>query len=765
MRLHRLRALGGSLFISGLFVACATPPAQAPQPRAAAHPTPTSAASGTPAAVPVAHVARKARPLPEAAPAPPVVTAPMKGEPTGKALDEARLAAVSWEKSEKERIARRVKTMRAEVDAQQKAWHDAQPECWRQDREDAYWRAHPQHSWGRGRYVGIPGGGLANLAPVPMAAAAAPSAGPPAVRRAAPPSAKTDAEPAAARSASGTNNQVASVDEADIVKTDGRYVYLATNGALRIVEALNPRIVSTTRLPGGAREMFVEGDRAVVYTSSAATPKTCTYQYDCVFAGDGSSTKVLVYDIADRKAPRLTREIELTGSLIAARRIGTAIHTVVADGGGVQEKPYEAWPSDLPQCGTPESNVIARLAKLKADNERAIRAEKTSFPAIRDKGVLRPASDEFLRTAIRDGGAYTSVVSFDMNDDATPPTAKTIESRPGAVFASGSALYLSVVHSKQSGAGMYSFSTADEVSDIHKFRIGTSAKDTQYIGSGAVPGHVLSQLAMDEWHGYLRIATTRGRVPYQPESAVSVLAEGEHGNLVRVGAVEHIAPGEDIRAVRFDDDRGYVVTFRETDPLFVVDLAQPARPAILGELKIPGFSTYIHRIDREHLLSIGFENQSGMRVGTAGVMLQMFDVKNPTSPQLLHKEVVGTRGSGSAAATDHLAFNYFAEQGLLAVPMTECDGASTKFSGLYVYDVDVEGGFKRLGGVDHGGTGGDACRHGAQMAHDTAWASSTSVVKRSVFLDDLVYSIAENRAKVQRIDRLGFDVADLPLGP
>jgi uncharacterized secreted protein with C-terminal beta-propeller domain len=248
------------------------------------------------------------------------------------------------------------------------------------------------------------------------------------------------------------------------------------------------------------------------------------------------------------------------------------------------------------------------------------------------------------------------------------------------------------------------------------------------------------------------------------ESSVSVLAEGEHGNLVRVGAVEHIAPGEDIRAVRFDDDRGYVVTFRETDPLFVVDLAQPTHPAILGELKIPGFSTYIHRIDREHLLSIGFENQSGMRVGTSGVMLQMFDVKNPIDPKLLHKEVIGTRGSGSAAATDHLAFNYFAEQGLLAVPMTECDGAHTKFSGLYVYDVDVEGGFKRLGGVDHGATNGDACRIGAQMVHDTAWASSTSTVKRSVFLDDLVYSIAEKRAKVQRIDHLGVDVADLALG-
>jgi hypothetical protein len=274
---------------------------------------------------------------------------------------------------------------------------------------------------------------------------------------------------------------------------------------------------------------------------------------------------------------------------------------------------------------------------------------------------------------------------------------------------------------------------------------------------------VLNQFSMDEWSGYLRIATTRGHAPDpHAESAVSVLATAPGGNLVRVGSIEHIAPTEDIRSVRFDEERGYVVTFKKTDPLFVLDLYDPREPKILGELKIPGFSTYMHRIDRNHLLSIGFDaDDHGDFAYFDGVILQIFDVSNPTEPRLLHKEVIGTRGSSSEAATDHLAFNYFPERGLLGVPMTICEGGddgrfgqNLTFSGLLVYDVSVETGFERRGGVNHGEVGATCGRW---------WSQAGSTVKRSIFLDDLVYSIAPDRAKVQKLGALGKDVANLPL--
>src|SRR5262249_42479070 len=161
--------------------------------------------------------------------------------------------------------------------------------------------------------------------------------------------------------------QVVGVDEADIVKTDGRYVYLAANGALRIVEAMNPKVLSVTKIPGSVRDLFIEGDRAVVYASSKAPSNPCTYGYDCRFAADGTSTRINVIDVKDHANPKIVRKIEFSGSLMTSRRIGTTVHTVVADGDSEQPL-YETWPPDLQECGTKESTVRAKFAALKRDN-------------------------------------------------------------------------------------------------------------------------------------------------------------------------------------------------------------------------------------------------------------------------------------------------------------------------------------------------------------------------------------------------------------
>jgi uncharacterized secreted protein with C-terminal beta-propeller domain len=362
----------------------------------------------------------------------------------------------------------------------------------------------------------------------------------------------------------------------------------------------------------------------------------------------------------------------------------------------------------------------------------------------------------------------TTLVSFDMADDAAPPVTATLLSRPGPVFASEDALYLAVTNTRslerRVGRRLARHAALDETSGIHKFHIGERPSATRYGGSGVVPGHVLNQFSMDQYFGYLRVATTRGRVP-DPNavSSLSILRENELGNLVRVGAVDGLAPGEDIRSVRFDEDRAYVVTFKKTDPLFVLDLWDASKPRVLGELKIPGFSSYIHRIDRDHLLSIGFDaDDMGAFAYFDGVILQLFDVSSPTDPRLLHKEKLGTRGSSSEAATNHLAFNYFAEKGLLALPITVCEGGGNgrkgelSFSGLYVYDVSLTRGFSRLGAIDHGKSGVNC---------NSWWSNATSAVKRSLFLDDLVYSLASDRLKVQRMGSFGTDVAEILLNP
>ncbi|MCU0693982.1 MAG: beta-propeller domain-containing protein [Polyangiaceae bacterium] len=683
----------------------------------------------------------------------------MAGDPSRDALAEARLVASSCEDNEsttRQLIEARIRQMRADVDAAFQNWAEQQPGCWAEYR----WQAVPPSLSVGGVGYGMGSLGLSGTGSGGGGAGARHDGlGGFGAVRAAPQAARAQQ----AQSASGTNNQIAGVDEADLVKTDGRYVYLVMNGALRIVEAMNPRLLSVTKLPGTVREMFIDSDRAVVYTASGDSAKRCTYGYDCEFAGDGTSTRVVVFDVSNRAAPRQVRQIDLSGSLMAARRIGHAVHTVVADGDSPIPA-YSTWPDGLDTCGTKESVVRAKFARLKLENERRLRASASTMPTLRESGTERRLCGGLLRTAMSDGQAFTSIVSFDLSNDDVPPTTATIQSRPGAVFVSANALYLSVVHNKRAaGRRWYSFyPSVDEASEIHKFRIGQAPHQTRYVGSGVVPGHVLNQFAMDEWYGYLRIATTRGRVPDpKVESVVSVLAESHEGNLVRVGAIDKIAPGEDIRAVRFDDDRGYIVTFKKTDPLFVIDLYDPARPRILGELKIPGFSTYMHRIDPNHLLSIGFDAEDqGQFAYFDGVILQLFDVSNPTDPKLIHKERIGTRGSSSEAATNHLAFNYFGERGLLAFPMTICEGGGNgnygdlTFSGLLVYEVSVAHGFRRLGGVDHGRRG---------VSCSTWWSHANSAVKRSIFLDQLVYSIATDRLKVQHMGRFGTDVADIEL--
>jgi uncharacterized secreted protein with C-terminal beta-propeller domain len=289
------------------------------------------------------------------------------------------------------------------------------------------------------------------------------------------------------------------------------------------------------------------------------------------------------------------------------------------------------------------------------------------------------------------------------------------------------------------------------------------------VASGTVPGHVLNQFALDERGDVLRVATTTGRVPSpNVSSTLSLLAPGQQG-LITLGSVSPIAPGEDIRAVRFAEDRAYVVTFEKTDPLFVIDLTETSQPRLVGELHIPGFSTYLQPLDDGHLLSIGYDaDDQGNFAWFQGVQLQIFDVRDMSSPQLLQKQVIGTRGSSSEALTDHLAFTYFASKHWLALPITVCEGGSAgtygdnmTFSGLYLYDVSLDSGFQLLGGVAHPPAAGYQGYSGALCRN--WWSDASSLVKRSIVMDDYVLSLTDREIKINAASDLATDLVVLPL--
>jgi hypothetical protein len=285
-----------------------------------------------------------------------------------------------------------------------------------------------------------------------------------------------------------------------------------------------------------------------------------------------------------------------------------------------------------------------------------------------------------------------------------------------------------------------------------------------------VKGHILNQFSMDEHEDHLRIATTSGRFRGpDTHSTVSILAGWPDG-LEVVSQIDGIAPTEDIRSARFHGDVGFVVTFKKTDPLFVLNLSNPLHPKIRGKLKIPGFSTYMHLMDEEHLLTIGYDaDDQGSFAWFAGIQLQIIDVSDLSDPRLIHKEVIGTRGSTSDATANHLAFNYFAREDLLAIPMVICEesprpgvyGDSMTFSGLLVYRVRVGDGFEDLGGVPH---------EAPQIAPPywsspcyNWWTRVNSRVKRSILMDDFAYSIALDRINISSLDDLEHPIATVVL--
>ena len=589
------------------------------------------------------------------------------------------------------------------------------------------------------------------------------------------------------------------VDEADFIKNDSKYVYAALNGALRIIDAWpadQAHEVAHVELPGQPKKLFVNGDRALVYLAvprtAAARPSApgtsasfyyaskpeCTYAYDCDFAGDGSATVIVIFDISNRAKPQQIRRLELSGSLLAARRIGPAVHTVMV----TPEVRFTGLSYGVP--GPPSCGVAITRQESDAQYE-VLRQRNTDIiqntplrqliPSVSEDGA--DYSDEICgamyRESSRTGTAFTSVVSLDMVDDGRP-TVSTIVSKPGAVYASGEALYMGVNYAGPSPADALgttgpvgvAYSSANLSTAIHKFRIGPTP-ESWYLASGHVQGHVLSQFSMDEYQGYLRVATSAGKVP-SPDvhSTLSVLQQ-DTAELNTVGVVENIAPHEDIRSVRFEGDRGFVVTFKKTDPLYTFDLSRPTRPRIAGELKIPGFSTYMHFLDPTHLLTIGYDAaDQGSFAYFTGVLLQIFDVGDLSNPKLVHKTVIGTRGSSSEALTNHLAFNLWNDK--LAVPMTICEGGGTNgmygtditFSGLIVYDVSIEGGLVERGRVAHPGP------NGAYVAScNNWWTNATSVVERSIFMDDFVYSVARDIMRVQDLNDMGTDVSSVSFVP
>ncbi len=577
---------------------------------------------------------------------------------------------------------------------------------------------------------------------------------------------------------STTNNQVADVEEADYVKNDSGHVYVLDQTGLRVFDAWpaeETHQLTRIELPGEPRRLLLSGDKLVVFTRLAGdggfgspSSQGCTYGYDCRATSEGGTTSVLVYDVSAPDSPVLAKRYDLPGGYVASRRVDDDVYVVIHRGAGDQTLPgidFDFKGSDAEDAAEKYEGLIATI-----DHDVAALPDSHFLPDSEGGASDEAACEDALVAEGADGGDLLTLLSFDLTA-LNEPRSTVLATKPGFVYASADALYLAT--DGTSGAsdpyGYYYATASTDVSSIHKFSL--DAGIPRYVGSSAVRGHVLNQFSMDEHDGVLRVAATSGWVP-EPgvSSTITTLAEGAEG-FARIGELTGLAPTEDIRSVRFDGERGFVVTFKKTDPLFVIGLADPANPAVLGELKIPGFSTYMHPLDRDHLLSVGFDADDHDDFAYFdGIQIQIFDVSDLSAPALLHKKVIGTRGSSSEALTNHLAFNYFAPKSMLVLPITVCEGGDDgvygtemTFSGIMAFDISVANGITEHGRMpfadpsqtyDYSYYGGDCSQW---------WSGSTSNVKRSIFFDDYLFGLSASELRVGQLGQLSTPLVTLPL--
>ncbi len=291
------------------------------------------------------------------------------------------------------------------------------------------------------------------------------------------------------------------------------------------------------------------------------------------------------------------------------------------------------------------------------------------------------------------------------------------------------------------------------------YRVSINGNQLTFEAQGSVPGSVLNQYSMDEYNGNFRIATN-----WYSESQISnvyVL----NSNLTIIGKLEGLAQNENLHSVRFMGDKCYLVTFKKTDPLFVIDLSQPENPKVLGELKIPGYSDYLHPYDETHLIGLGKETveaETGSFAWYQGLKLSLFDVSNVNNPVQLSKYVIGDRGTDSAALNDPKAFLFDKEKNLLVIPVdlalvseaNKQQGSSAYgemvWQGAYVFSLTANGGFTLKGIVTHlNATLLDSQGHLVNNAD--YWSTQNEWITRSLYIDKTLYTISNSEVKLNNL--------------
>ncbi len=568
---------------------------------------------------------------------------------------------------------------------------------------------------------------------------------------------------------SETNTQEQGVDEADLVKTDGVYIYLISNGKILIIDAQpaeQTKVVASIDLNNGyASGLYLDGDRLTVISQaweSKSVQQTDDGQ-EAAWLGFTyrSYVKVTVYDVSDHKNPTVAEETEINGSLTDSREVDGRLYLVVQNylnlprplalrvGDPVELAEGKYWPGrqqDLysgvnfvPEAGG-EDKVLqwqqwGQKYRYETEEEFRARLEGMTVNQLLPGYTVDADGNTILGGLAGqiylpdDSDRYTnemsSVVLVNLHDDQPGPTASTtIFGMQGQVYASADNLYVTTqVWETPMGSWRGELRT-----DIYKFGLGEDSVDFE--ASGEVPGWAINSFAMDEEGGYFRIATTSSQ---NDGTANNVLVLKEDADRLEVaGGITGLAFSESLMAARFVGDKGYLVTYRFVDPLFTIDFSDPENPTVVGQLKVPGYSTYLHPVDEGHLLAIGHDG-SNLQVS----LFDVSDMKHPKRTSFV--TFSGGWSSYSVAEYDHHAFSYFPQQHVLALPVYSWQGGAS----TVLLNVDLVNGLSKLATIDEG------------------WGWSQ---QRTVRIGEYVYAIGANKLKIVSLQSPDHVVQELDLG-
>ena len=574
---------------------------------------------------------------------------------------------------------------------------------------------------------------------------------------------------AAERSHSETNVQVAGVDEGDIIEFDDTYLYALTGGELVITRAWpadEMEVVSRVIVEGSPLVEYLRGDRLTVISQEFDNWRVeigpLIVLEDVILPEPqprrGPATIITVFDISDRAAPVVVQETHLDGSYAQSRAIDEHVFVMLNTSNAFAPRPLvieDEEPDDGDDNGD-DGPLVIRLngsgtyqtqeeyvVWLMEDRDRFMRSvlpEYMSYDADGElvaSGLITAPADIFLPLE-ENSWSLLTVASINVaSDEPGVVSATSVYTQQQATeYASLNHLYLF----QNSGYG----ETAE--TSVLKYRWDGQTGQVLLVASGQLPGRLLDQFSADEYQGHLRVAATITYTHYDnrpgtSENDLFVLADSG-GVLELVGGLKNLGVDQSIRSVRFMGSRALASTFDNSDPLLAFDLSDPTEPLLAGYLTVPGLSDYMQMIDADHLLTVGRNTPDGVN-GPAQVSL--FDISDMSRP-LLVDEFTMPRFSTTEAAADPHAFGYFAEHDLLAVPVrrrfierTDEDGDGFRETSRWTVENEL-----LVLRIDPAAGPGAAIELLASIQHD-------SPVRRSGYIDDVLYSIAEEDVKAVRV--------------